>query len=376
VKTILFLSVFSIFLLPALTFSKASIASVVTPDIEAHRFNTKVIQKSTSGKIYLFESATLPKTGNLILIYEKDHPTMAFRILKNDQEKNQFVGKRIRRYEGGNDLDVNKSYTTIEKLADLLPAPGNLSKPILADSNTPAEPEPVKEIAEQKSAEEPIPPAEPTEEPTAITQSDSNEVEPEKIDPELDANTVTKLDAIDRDNPNDDLEDYSKIEFDEFPLLDPLNNMIVVGTGYFGNASNFSLAPVYNNGVGISFTRVMFRDVFLDSKTIQDALSLELGVVQYSILNLDRNNDNYSLLPFYANLIYQLYPGKTFGAHAYGGLQYNYMLSASNAGSSIEDLQGFQPNFGVGMTYRMGPQWYLRADIGWDRIAAGLGIKW
>lgn len=365
-------------LLSILTSSGDSDASALVPEIEARRFDIKAVQKSTSGKIYLFESKIIPKTGNLVLVYDGVRPSMAFRVLKNDPDKNQFVAKRIRRYDNISDLSINQSYSSIEKVADLLPTPENLSKPILANAQpeststeTPAKTEelPGDTVATDESGK-------PVEDKSEVAQSEPANEQPTEInDPELDASTVQKLDQIDQENPSDDLE-MASIEFDEYPFLDPFNNMISVGVGYYGNASNFTLSPTYQNGFGLSFSRVLARNVFLDSKTIQDGFALEVGVIQYSILNLDSNNDRYSMLPFYGNLIYQLYTGHTFGVHGYGGLQFNYMVSASNPGSSLEDLQGFQPNFGIGFTYMMGPQWYFRAEIGWDRAIGGLSLKW
>ena len=103
-----------------------SLASVQgeLPQIDSHKFEAKAISKSTSGKVYLFKSTdVMPKTGNLILVYENDKPVMAFRVLKNENDLHHFVAKRVRRYDETGELAINRIYTSVEKLGDIIPAP-------------------------------------------------------------------------------------------------------------------------------------------------------------------------------------------------------------------------------------------------------------
>lgn len=345
-----------------------AMAAESLPPIDAHRFDVKPIQKSTSGKIYLFESTqVIPKTGNLILIYEHDKPAMAFRVLKNDPNKKQFVGKRVRRYDVTSELITNQSYSSIEKLADVLPPP-------------PAEPVPAQEPLEEQKPESVAPPTpapsvvvepSPTAEPTPIP---APAVTPESQDSELDASSAAALDKIEESNEEDD--EIEPIEVEESSRLDPFNNFLSVSAGYFGNSSGFSGNSALNNGFSLSYARALFHDVFFLKKIPQDSLALELGVIYYQIINQDGGNDLYTLLPFFGNLLYQLHLSSTFSVNAYTGLQYNYMSGANNPGKSAESLQGVQLNFGLGFFYTIGPQWALRVDLGWDRITGGLCIKW
>jgi hypothetical protein len=50
--------------------------------------------------------------------------------------------------------------------------------------------------------------------------------------------------------------------------------------------------------------------------------------------------------------------------------------SSNEVATTYNNLEGFQPNIGVGVFYNIGPQWYLRGDLGVDRIGIGLAIRW
>ncbi len=202
----------------------------------------------------------------------------------------------------------------------------------------------------------------------------------EPQDSELDSSSTAALDKIDESTveeaDEEEDEDLGPMEIEESVRMDPYNNILSVSAGYVANASNFAGSSVLNNGFGVSYAHVLFHDVFINRKSPQDSLAMELGGYTYRIINKDGGNDIYSMLPFFGNLLYQLHTSPSFSLNFYGGIQYNYMTSAINAGRSLKSLQGLQPNFGLGMFYTIGPQWFIRADIGWDRITGGLSIKW
>ncbi len=353
-------------------------------EIDARRFDVKPIQKSNSGKVYLFESKKVtPKTGNLILLYDQDQPVMAFRVLKNEADENRFVAKRVRRYGNIVNLILNREYVSIEKTGVRIPPPP-VTAPVeteaanITESTDPkADPETTSETTDPTL----VPPAEDSTQKTegeAATEEAPAQA-PETNDPELDRNETEKLNQIEKEQAPteaDESENIDVIEYDEYKRIDPLNNMFTIFGGFLGNSSNFDTSVYLSNGVGVSYTRVLFRDVFFDGRTPQDAFAFEGGLEQYSISQKDSANDRYSLLPFYGNLVYQLHLNQTFALTAYGGLQFNYMLSTSSPGESLDSLQGFQPNFGFGFLYCMGPQWYFKFDIGWDKIVGGLSLKW
>ena len=357
--------IFGIFLLGAANTAVATEPlSASLPEIDAQRFDAKAIEKSKSGRIYLFESnRVLPKTGSLILVYNHDKPAMAFRVLKNDPLKRQFVGKRVRRYDETSELTLSESYSAIEKLADVLPPPPSVAPTDTAANGDLDEGSP-KTAATAKAA-------------SALTPEATPELPPPAAeDSELDSSSAAALNKIDESDTSADEEEQGSLEVEETTRINPYNNIFSISAGYFGNSANFSFSPILETGMSVSYYHTIIHDLFISKKSPQDALGLEFGAIYYRVVNRDGGNDIYTMLPFYATLLYQLHLSPTFSFNLYGGLQYDYMLTAVNPGPSLPVFQGPQPDIGIGFFYGFGPQWLLRADIGWDRITAGLCIKW
>ena len=345
------------------------------PEIDAERFDSKPIQKSSSGKVYLFETSIgVPKTGNLIIIYDQNKPAMAFRVLQNNPLKKQFVGKRVRRYGDTGELSLNHSYSSIEKIADALPAPPAIAGAVpLQENDASLDTKENDAALDEPEKGAPIP--------TKLSSSKKEKITPEELsapdaqDPELDSSTTAGLDRIDEND--DSVEEENPItDIEEMHRIDPSNNILTVSAGFFANSSNFSTSPQIHNGFSVSYAHVLIHDLFIKTKVPQDSLALELGTEYYRIVNQDGINDIYTLLPFYADLFYQLHLSAGFSFNLYGGMQFNYIASYVNSGPSYPLLHGPQPNFGIGFFYTIGPQWLLRADIGWDRITGGLSVKW
>jgi len=385
-SAILLLNIF--FLAVACTDTAAAGTTETLPPIDAHRFDVKPLQKSASGKIYLFESnQVIPKTGNLILIYDEDKPAMAFRVLKNDRFKKQFVGKRVRRYDQTNELKIDQAYPSIEKLADVLLPPPNEAPSTVTDQNSPAltdqklssipdSSSPTSTSNSQDTSDLPDPGPVPENSAKSDKKQTTGDLESENRESEKEpSNSLEKKDKASLPEEDED-EGSDQLEIDETSRIEPFNNVLSISTGYFTNASNFSGLGVLNNGFSISFAHSLISEMLFRSKTSQDSLGIELGGIYYRIINKDGGNDIYSMLPFYGELTYQIHFSQAFALGLYGGIQYNYMTSATNPGASLSSLQGPQVNAGLGVFFGIGPQWLLRADVGWDRITGGLGIKW
>jgi hypothetical protein len=80
-------------------------------------FQVQVLGKSNSGKIYLFQTPDPPATlypGKVMLLQETTKPIMAFQILKIQDQKNMFLGKRIRRYQNHRTLGTGNWYQAIQ----------------------------------------------------------------------------------------------------------------------------------------------------------------------------------------------------------------------------------------------------------------------
>src|SRR5690606_28585747 len=101
------------------------------PPIDAHRFQSSPVQISTSGRVYRFstKSADVPRVGNIVLIQEDGKPSMAFRVMQSNPQKKEYVGRRVRRYDNHQRLVINRSYGSVEKIADKINAPDAQPEP-------------------------------------------------------------------------------------------------------------------------------------------------------------------------------------------------------------------------------------------------------
>jgi hypothetical protein len=382
--------------------------------IEAHEFESTPVQKSKTGRVYLFktEAGDLPKTGNLILIQVNGKPAMAFRVLRNDPVNQEYIATRVRRYDQTGELKINEHYHSVEKVADLLAPPPQVQK--VYDAN--AKPEMGTQWADQKapqtattpdSAPAPVPmmgsdsagnaeapvatesaiPADQNTPPmanaAATPSTPAKHLDVNVYDDELDSTTSPRdLKKESEDEDEDAATDSTGLpktqyEVDEAQRFEKYKHMATFGVGYFKNMSKFSFNNASNGGLSGAYSWITDRDVYAHARNLQDDMRFEVGFEYYSLDNANNANDNYNLLPVYGQYVYNLHVSDTTTFDAYAGLQYNLIMSSQNAQSSTySNLSGIQINLGVGILYNLGPQWYLRADIGLDRVGAGLCIKW
>jgi hypothetical protein len=401
------------------------------PKIDAHRFDSIPIEMSKSGRVYRFsmKSADVPRVGNIVLVEENKKPTMAFRVIRSDPNKMEYVARRVRRYDNHETLILNRPYPSLEKVADRLDAPPTNETPetILADpfkeapavSSTPTtRPRQTARVQKQSQAQslsqhrpEPEPtlaplPAtvpestpkiipEPTPEPIVeSTPEPTPESTPESTDQELDQGSASIANEIQSPTPppevssiDEDLDrgaadvgsgddEEMHFEVNEQLRLQPLGHMFAVQPGIFRNGSDFNLAGQMFSGFSFSYSVKMRDDWLIRPAKTQDALWFELGGAFYSKAEL--TNDVYNLLPLRLELRWELYVNQTMALQFYGGIQYNWIFSTQNAinETTFDALSGFQSTFGTGILFQLGPQWYFRSDIGYDRLNFGLGIRW
>lgn len=385
----------------------------ILPSIEAHEFKVTPLEKSKTGRVYRFRTNAqeLPHTGNIVLIQINGKPVMAFRVLKTVAEINEFIGKRVRRYDTVGELKLNERYTSAEKLADLVSPPpadrsaynpnakpelgGELPPPapvVAAPVATPVAPalpelDPLPQVA-ATPAEAAIPAAPPAT-PAAVEAAPTKTLDVESYDNDLDGSTspqnLKKSSNMGDEEDADHLtEAKNEFEVEETAVLSPYKHMVGISLGVFRNMSNFNISnPTPNNGFTGYYSSQVDRGIYFRGKRPQDQLSLEYGFTYFTRLNANLHNDDYAQLPLRVELRYDLHLSEAFSLVGYGGLQYNLILSTQNvSASSASDVatthkfQGFQLNVGAGFLYNIGPQWYLRGDLGLDRFAFGLAVKW
>ena len=363
----------------------------------------------------------LPKTGNIILVSDEQKPVMAFRVLKTEEDTGELIGKRVRRYDTTGELSVNQPYTEIEKIADLVSPPPPEPNQYNPNARPELDPNAQKNLAKinnatgtQDSNAPPLldggpspTPAEASVPPMigsngtpanteALNPVTSGSMDVEKFDNDLDSSTSphdlnqghhrqAKKESTDEEIPSEMLEVKNDLEVEERAVLWPFKNMVGIEAGSYRNTSNFSFAgATSNSGFSGYYSHTLNRNVFIEHSSVQDSINFESGFAYYSRTNFTGNNDSYTLLPLRAELRYDIYLSEAWALSGYVGLQYNFLLGTDNVDTktypveqqAIDALEGPQATLGLAVFYNIGPQWYLRADLGWDRLALGLSVKW
>ncbi|MBU6152918.1 MAG: hypothetical protein KGP28_01325 [Bdellovibrionales bacterium] len=387
------------------------------PSIDARQLEITPKEISRSGRVYRFKlESDLPRTGNLLLVQIGDRPVMAFRVLKTDSGSKEIIAKRIRRYDQEGRLQLEKKYLAAEKVADLVSPPESESSPAEAPRIAREDPTTAPE-APTTAPEAPMAAREaPTTAPEATTAASEPEktnqvetpIEQEPADPNApallgisgpeDPNTETPVVSGSLDRFDEELDastsprDVSSGEqssgeetgatrggpgIEEHESAIQFEHMAGLSVGRFMNMSGFSIPGTGHNGFTAYYNEIIDRDLWFKGHAPQDSLSLEFGLGYYSRVNLTGTFDNYDVIPIRSELLYTLQFTPKFALLAHVGAQFNWVISSDKANEiGLSILEGIQPNIGMGLLYNIGPQWYLRGDLGLDRIAIGLAVKW
>ena len=398
------------------------------------------ISKSGRVYQFTADANQLPKDASLILVQKDEKPVMAFRVLKTTANPPFIFAKKVKVYDSAK-LTLEETYSAIEKTdekniekplentgGNTAPSPVNEnSAPLTAPEGAPptAPTAPGAEAAEAAAGtmdatppgtiappegyavpppDDVIsgfhPPAAPTGEaagpnarPSTLGQHSvssmggGQNLNVEDYDQDLDQTTSPARpgnpnkgfisEGEDADEEEEVAPGKTEYEVEERQGLNPFNNMITVSVGYYRNISNFVLPGSVNNGLGLSYSRTFAHDIFLDPRSMEDSLAVELGFERYTQVNLAGTNDVNTINPLFVNLRYDLYFSKNFALNFYAGFQYNWLYSTENTTTDVQAaISGPQPTVGIGLLYAVGPQWFIRATIGFDQIALGLCVKW
>lgn len=312
------------------------------PEIEALAFKVRVVRKTKSGRVYLFDdlSSHKPPQGKIFLVKENQEPAMAFRVLKQYADKPQFAAKRVRQYQTPY-LESSHEYIAWQKLRDLHAGP----------SNIPVSEEDQSELQELENA--------------AISEEELND---EELARQLDKSTPEKL-------TRDEELTLKQLEIREYPQLDRFSHWLSLQMGLIRNLSASNEATYYTGG-GIRYGLTVGKRM-LAKQNSEDSLVLEGTIFYYRVLQFLTPTDEYTMTPWGVNLRYNLMWSETFGFFLYGGFLYNYILSSQgDTAEGIALLGGFVPSFGTGLLYTMGPHWQLRLDLGYDLIGIGLVLRY
>jgi hypothetical protein len=315
------------------------------PDIEAKTYDLKVVRRSNSNKIYLFEDLMdrKPTVGRILLMKKEQRPIMAFRVIRVYPDKKLVAAKRIKRYGRVHFLEDGDSYLAIEKISDVAPpAPTPQDRADLAE-------------VESKQGLEILP-----------------------FDPELD--TATSPEELDEGKTteaeidDEDHDPHLALTVEEPKIIDHFIHWLSGGFGYLRNNGPPAAGGSYYFSAGnLKYGISLGRMVILDQPKLQDSITLETGVYIYKSINFATQGDAYTVASFLGSLRYNLMFSEAFGMFFYAGVIQSRVLSSASAQDSvIASLSSTQPAAGAGLLLQVGPSWYTRIDLGIDSLGLAL----
>jgi hypothetical protein len=334
------------------------------PEIEARLYRVKTVKMGNSSTVYLLDRlaaspppagsgyAGIPAERKLLVLKHGDDNVMAMRVLKDLPDTNQLIVKKIRQYNNTVTLPLGEQYVAVEKVSDAMPPP-----------------------------------------PTEQDQKDMQELSPPlAYDPELDAGSSPAPgekaeDAAEPPHDDDDDQILGRA-IEDTEMNDTHRNWLSAEIGLLRNTPNgantFSL---YAAG-GLRYGYSLLQHIFFDGGDKYDTLSLEGGAFFYKIVNIYGNSqggDSYTIMPLIGTVRYTVFMGEDFGLSFYGGVMRNIVtgtvpptgVAATDPTYQqiVSNLGLILPAFGMGAVFRIGPGWYLRADLGTEGVTAGVALR-
>jgi hypothetical protein len=119
---------------------------------------------------------------------------------------------------------------------------------------------------------------------------------------------------------------------------------------------------------------------FLFSGRVQDALGFDLSLM-FTKLNeyTPAGGDAFALLPMTFAGKYTVYPSEGFGVTGYLGFFRSNVIASKGQDPEYSEalflLSYVQPIVGVGLSFEVGPQWWLQFELGSDQLGANLGVR-
>jgi hypothetical protein len=379
------------------------------PPIEVRTFPLKIVDRSTSNRIYLMEATSNdpPKVGQIFLSSREEGPVMAFRVVKTYSDHKLFAAKQIKKYAQLEFLEKGDHFLGIEKTADKLTLPAAALAMQASDKSDLKELEskedlrilPIDPLLDESSepalTPEPTPTlssfAPPTPIPTPV--SNSGPVPPTAaFDQELDAGTSptdsekpSKGDEAEvkptNSPPDPDLSqdsddpDSSLATIDDIDPIDLYRHWLTAGVGYVRNTGPTGASYYFSAG-NIRYGLTVGQMVFVKRKSVQDAFILEGGAYFYKSLNYLVQGDAYTILAGSAALRYHLTFGPNFGIFVSAGvMQNNVIASSQSSPAGLAALSNLSPTIGTGLLFQIGPSWYTRLDVGYDSVGVNLLLR-
>lgn len=351
--------------------------------IEAEEFRVKILKRSRSGRVCMFEDATAnqPRPGKILLLKDGETELAAVRVLKNypgkfaakivlpigalkngaEYRALKKLGDKImhmieEREKRGKDLDAAK---TDEDLAgEVAPDDNELDRGIPAPtgkkSTGTSEPKaktspPVGEQGLMEPVKKEIPPP--------LFTKDGQELEPES------------LEIKDEDEP------FSDLAVQEDLPLEPHRHAVALQYGSVKNVDKDN-APTSYSSVGLRYGFNIWRMPFLKRRTLQDLLTVEMSLFYYTISGFLRNDDSVVVVPIIGTVRYSLLLSENLSFFGYVGLiKNNVSQGDGEVSTNTIVLATTKAALGVGAMLKIGPNWAARLDFGTDMFAVGAVLK-
>lgn len=386
------------------------------PEIEARSYELRVARKSRSGNVFLLETSngSLPEVGRILLLRREGQPAYAVRVLKAYPDKASFAAKNLKAYPDAAPLSTGESVNGIEKIADIIPSPPTAEdQKDMAELEKPLEPElevspaPSAESEEKKTPPEPAPELspEPTVEPSPGPEQDLEPVTPPAPEPSPEVPEAV-LEPTEPQGPlpppearaeeeavtdQDDL-DMLGIAVEELPIFDPNKHALTLGFGFIsiggaGSGLTYSsgdqeVESIYVSAGGLRYAYTWKDRVWLRTAKAQDSLALELGLYYYKALNVTTTEgDAYTVVPIVGTARYNVALSENFSIFGYLGLMHSFASASTDipdeptAKNNAIALSSTVPALGVGLMYRVGPNWFARVDAGLDIVGLSLVLR-
>lgn len=337
------------------------------PDIEAKMFGIKVIRRSNSNKIYLFDDPDghQPSPGKLILLRREDEPIMAFRVLKTYPEEKRIAAKRIKKYGKHRLLGNDETYLALEKTSEIAPA-----LPTEQDRSE------LKDLESKESDKIP----------GKITDEAKEKLGIQPFDKDLDAASSppppkekdSKDGSIEPLDLEDEEDSHLAVAVEEVHPIDHNTQWLTAGFGFVRNRAPPSTGGYYYFSSGnLRYALNIGQMILMEKAHLQDSISLEGGFYLYKSIGFTPSQgDAYTVLSIIGNLRYNIFFSRRFGVFFYGGIIQNGIVSSSQSQDSARAaLISTLPAFGTGLLFEVGPNWYTRADIGIDSISLNLVLR-
>lgn len=362
--------------------------------IEAESFPIRLVKKSTSGNVLLFDdvSENKPNPGKILLLKDSSEPIVAIRVLKNydknidetDKRKDtKFAGKIVLNFK---DPSIGSEYRALKKLGDRIidlikqeevrqqkkaedieKTDEELAKEISPDDEELDRGIPVPKKIENKES-----PAKAKEKAKEKEKKEVTKAEPlfDKYGNELEAGSDGELPPL---LPGDDSLEQTAINEDK--PYEPSKHAISFEYASILNVDRDQL-PANYSALGLRYNHSVWKNLLFKRKQFVDRVSFELSLFYYSIGSFVYSDDVVTVFPVIFTPRYNVELTDNFMVYLYAGIMKNFATQSD--GKEIIDtsvLEGFLPSLGIGLNIKFGPGWAARVDFGTDLFGIGAVLK-